>query len=138
MQMRRFIPNIYLHTLEIWKSHVVCAKCCNKTLVFAIARQKRNEDEAYSEPCAREFFVRIKNMSSEAEVMLSTITASYYRDWDHTSGERFYMNHCEHCGVPLTDGKIILSPESPFWGSNDRDLGVSIPMLVEIETESVY
>lgn len=104
-------PNTRTKGFYIVESKELCWKCHKITKVFAFLLPKGNEhiEEIYDEDKGEsynewfkfehEFFITyVEYLNKEALTIMEKFSSNYYYDFSKFIKEKYYINHCEHCG----------------------------------------
>ena len=119
-------PNVRSSGYTIVESSAPCGHCKRPTAVFAFALPKNYEslvvyDETPEDKAGTWESPKLPTVLSYVEHLSETVAAqiraktSHYRlDLHDESGQKFWINHCEHCDGPMEEEELHGDLDSPF------------------------
>jgi hypothetical protein len=119
-------PNVRSAKYLIVESRTCCPQCSTVTKVFAFALPAGYEslcvdddtpdDESgtWEVPGLTAVVSYVEYLPVTVAERIRTITPHYRVDLDNETGETFWKNHCEHCGVQMMEEELHGEPEGPF------------------------
>ena len=120
-------PNIRTKGFYIVESKELCWKCLKITKVFGFLLSKDNEhiediyDEDNDTSCdewvkfgSEVFITYVEFLSKEALTIMEKFSSNYYYDFSKFIQDKYYINHCEHCGSNQGDHFMFHEHDGAF------------------------
>jgi hypothetical protein len=102
-----------------------CHECSKQTRVHALLLQGPFQVQGYPGVEPDDVSALLKYATSVPAHLLGVVATEaegrWHLDASRTYGDRYYMNHCEHCGAKIGD-HYLGEPEDAFFPLNARQL----------------
>jgi hypothetical protein len=120
--------NLRCSSYFIAQSMRICWHCARDTRVFSFllprghkARQDSHESTDWELQKSEAIIYYITQIPASVQAQMRSVTGHYRRDFSKTTQSRYWMNHCERCGMKQGDFELFEEFDTPFCPINPQD-----------------